>query len=169
MAAPFEQAERLGLRLRPMTDGDLPFLLRLYISIRSEEVAAAGWPAEVQIQFLQQQFEAQHHHYTTYYPAAEWLVVESESRPVGRLYFEEWPSQFRIIDIALMPEARGKGFGTALIGDVFSRARAAGKKVSIHVEKNNPAMQLYNRLGFARAEDKGVYDLLEWSAAAEAA
>jgi ribosomal protein S18 acetylase RimI-like enzyme len=82
---------------------------------------------------------------------------------VGRLYVEEWPSQFRIIDIALLPEARGKGFGAALIADLFAGARAVGKRVSIHVEKNNPAMRLYHRLGFAEAEDKGVYDLLEWS------
>lgn len=169
MQSPFESAERLGLTLRPITDGDLPFLLGLYAAIRSEEVAAAGWPAEVQVQFLQQQFRAQHHHYQTYYPAAEWLLVEHRGAPVGRLYIEEWPTQFRIIDIALTPDAQGKGFGSALLADVFRRARAAAKKVSIHVEKNNPAMHLYRRLGFAKAEDKGVYDLLEWSPEAQAA
>ena len=166
MAAPFDNAQRLGLVLRPMTDGDLPFLFRLYTSIRSQEVASTGWPPELQIQFLQQQFQAQHHHYQTYYPAAEWLVVEHGGASVGRLYFEEWPSQFRIIDIAMMPEAQGMGFGTALITDLFRRAEAVAKRVSIHVEKNNPAMHLYHRLGFALAEDKGVYDLMEWSPAA---
>ena len=162
-------AERLGLQCRPMADTDLPFLFELYASIRSEEVAAAGWPVELQVQFLRQQFEAQHHHYTTYYPDADWLVVEHDGCPVGRLYVEEWPTQLRIIDIALVPGAQGKGFGTALITDIFTRARVVGKKVSIHVEKNNPAMRLYQRLGFSKAEDKGIYDLLEWSSGAEAA
>ena len=169
MASPFENAERLGLKLRPMTDGDMPFLFGLYASIRSQEVAATGWPPEMQLQFLKQQFGAQHHHYTTYYPAAEWLVVEHGGRAVGRLYVEEWPSQLRIIDIALVPDAQGKGFGTALLTDLFRRARAVSKKVSIHVEKNNPAMNLYRRLGFVTCEDKGVYDLMEWSPASEAA
>jgi ribosomal protein S18 acetylase RimI-like enzyme len=146
-----------------MTEGDMPFLLRLYTATRAEEVAVTGWPPEQQVQFLQQQFQAQHHHYTTYYPAAEWLVVEKGRTPVGRLYLEEWPSQFRVIDIALMPEARGQGYGTALIAEIFRRALLSGKKVSIHVEKNNPARALYDRLGFEKAEDKGVYDLLEWS------
>jgi ribosomal protein S18 acetylase RimI-like enzyme len=163
MGSTFENAGRLGLKCRPMTDADLPFLFGLYASTRAEEVAASGWPPEAQVAFLQQQFQAQHHHYQTYYPAAEWLVVEREGAAVGRLYVEEWPSQFRIIDIALVPEARGQSFGAALIADLFARARAAGKAVSIHVEKNNPAMRLYQRLGFAKAEDKGVYDLLEWT------
>ena len=151
-----------------MTDADLPFLFGLYASTRAQEVAATGWPPEEQMQFLQRQFQAQHHHYTTYYPDAEWLVVEHEDHAVGRLYVEEWPSQFRIIDVALVPEAQGKGFGSALLDDIFGRARNLGKKVSIHVEKNNPAMRLYRRLGFTKAEDKGVYDLLEWSPAAGA-
>lgn len=169
MGRPFEQAERLGLLCRPRTDADLPFLFGLYASTRAEEVAGTGWLPEQQVQFLQQQFQAQHHHYTTYYPDAEWLVVEHGGERVGRLYLEEWPSQIRIIDIALVPGARGRGFGGALIADVFRRARSVGKKVSIHVEKNNPAMTLYRRLGFVTAEDKGVYDLLEWSPDAEAA
>jgi GNAT superfamily N-acetyltransferase len=165
MGTLFENAERLGLRCRAMTDADLPFLFGLYASTRAQEVAATGWPPAAQLQFLEGQFEAQHRHYTTYYPDAEWLVVEHEGRAVGRLYVEEWPSQFRVIDIALVPEAQGQGFGTALLADIFARASGVGKKVSIHVEKNNPAMRLYERLGFARAEDKGVYDLLEWSPA----
>jgi hypothetical protein len=36
--------------------------------------------------------------------------------------------------------------------------------VSIHVEKLNPAMGLYRRLGFICVEDKGVYDLMHWNA-----
>jgi ribosomal protein S18 acetylase RimI-like enzyme len=163
MGTRFENAERLGLRCRPMTDADLPFLFGLYATTRAQEVAATGWPPEAQLQFLQGQFHAQHHHYTTYYPDAERLVVEHGGRAVGRLYIEEWGSQLRIIDIALLPDAQGQGFGSALLEDVFARARTEQKKVSIHVEKNNPAMRLYERLGFTKVEDKGVYDLLEWT------
>jgi ribosomal protein S18 acetylase RimI-like enzyme len=47
----------------------------------------------------------------------------------------------------------------------MDEAAAAGKAVTIHVEKNNPAMRLYRRLGFRTEEDKGVYDLMRWTAA----
>ena len=44
---------------------------------------------------------------------------------------------------------------------MLAEADAAGKRVTIHVEPLNPARRLYDRLGFAVAEDQGVYVLLE--------
>ncbi|HEY0567915.1 MAG TPA: GNAT family N-acetyltransferase, partial [Xanthobacteraceae bacterium] len=98
-----------------------------------------------------------------YYPEADWLVTVHRGDNIGRLYIERWPSQNRIIDIALLPEYRGKGLGEALLRDLMDEAAAAGKAVSIHVEKFNPATRLYRRLGFKTAEDKGVYDLMRWT------
>jgi ribosomal protein S18 acetylase RimI-like enzyme len=166
MPPPLAAAAGLGISYRPMTDGDLPFLAALYAAIRAEEVAASGWPGETQRQFLAQQFGAQHHHYVTYYPDAERLVIERAGVPIGRLYVEEWTREFRIIDIALVPAEQGRGIGAAILRDALAWAGGRGKAVSIHVEKNNPAMHLYRRLGFATVEDKGVYDLLEWRPAA---
>jgi GNAT superfamily N-acetyltransferase len=162
MPPPLRAAARLGLSYRPITDEDMPFLAALYFSTRAEEVAQTGWPAEIQHQFLAQQFDAQHRHYQRHYADAEWLIIERGGETVGRLYIEEWPSQIRIIDIALVPAARGLGIGAAIFEDTFDVARAKGKKVSIHVEKNNRARNLYLRLGFELIADEGVYDLLEW-------
>jgi ribosomal protein S18 acetylase RimI-like enzyme len=89
-------------------------------------------------------------------------MIERGGERIGRLYLVEWPSQFRVIDITLAEGCRGRGIGRAILEDVQSMAAAAGKRVSIHVEKMNPAMKLYLRLGFERSEDKGVYDLMEW-------
>jgi GNAT superfamily N-acetyltransferase len=162
MAPPLKAAAGLGISFRPMNEADLPFLSALYASTRAEEVAMTGWPAEMQRQFLEQQFDAQHRHYMRHYPDAEWLVVERAGRPIGRLYIEEWPSQIRIIDISLMGDSRGLGLGRAILEDIIELGRSLSKPISIHVEKNNPARRLYQRLGFVEIEDKGVYDLLEW-------
>ena len=56
---------------------------------------------------------------------------------------------------------RGQGIGGNILGDLLKEADSRGAEVSIHVEKNNPAMRLYARLGFVPIEDKGVYLLLE--------
>ena len=166
MPPPLGAAARFDISYRGETDGDRPFIAALYASTRAEEVASSGWPLEAQHAFLQQQFEAQHVHYRRHYPDAEWLIVERAGEPIGRLYTEEWPSQIRIIDIAIAPAARGRGLGRAIVEDVGAVARSLGKKVSIHVEKNNPARRLYLRIGFRATEDKGVYDLMEWDPAA---
>ena len=162
MPPPLNAAARLGIAYRPAADGDLDFLALVYASTRLEEVAQSGWPLETQRRFLAHQFDAQHRHYRQHYPAAEWLVIERDGAAIGRLYVEEWPDQIRLIDIALLPDHRGGGSGGAILRDLMDMAAAADKPLTIHVEKNNPAMRLYRRLGFAPIDEHGVYDLMEW-------
>ncbi|HEX9946692.1 MAG TPA: GNAT family N-acetyltransferase [Allosphingosinicella sp.] len=162
MPPPLRTAARLGVSCRPMGEADLPFVSAVYASTRTEEVASTGWPAEMQQQFLAHQADAQHRHYQRNYPDADWLVIERAGKPIGRLYLEEWPSQIRLIDISLLPEGRGAGVGGAILADLQDAAAAAGKALTIHVERNNPAMTLYLRLGFAKVDEHGLYDLMEW-------
>jgi RimJ/RimL family protein N-acetyltransferase len=143
MPPPLRAAAALGVSYRPSTEADLPLLASVYASTRLEEVAQTGWPTEMQLQFLAHQADAQHRHYQAHYPNAEWLVIERGGEAIGRLYVEEWPSQIRLIDLQAM-------------------AADAGKPLTIHVERNNPAMRLYLRLGFAKIAEHGVYDLMEW-------
>ena len=162
MPPPLQAAARLGVTARPMNDEDLPFVAALYASLRAEELAATGLPEGQQLAFLDQQHRAQHAHYRKHYTTAEWLILEREDTRIGRLYLDEWKREFRVVDISLVEESRGRGIGGAILADIIAAARAAGKGVSIHVEKQNPARHLYERLGFVVVEDKGVYDLMEW-------
>jgi ribosomal protein S18 acetylase RimI-like enzyme len=154
-----------GLTFRRSTDADLPFLARVYASTRAEELAVTPWSDAQKAAFLDMQFRAQHADYRKNYPEADWLVTMRAGEDIGRLYIERWPTQHCLIDIAFLPQHRGKGLGAALLRDLMDEAAAAGRTVSIYVEKFNPAMRLYRRLGFTTEEDKGVYDLMRWSAA----
>ena len=160
----WSRAAQAGLAFRRITDADLAFLARVYAATRAEELAATSLSEDVKAAFLDDQFQLQHAHYQKYYPNADWLVTTHGADDIGRLYIERWPTQHRIIDIAFLPEHRGKGFGEALLRDLLDEAGACGKAVTIHVEKFNPAMRLYRRLGFSIEEDKGVYDLMRWTA-----
>ena len=150
-----------GFSLRPISDGDLPFLRRLYGSTREEELAVVDWPDAQREAFLDQQFAAQHRWYQEQYRGATFDVVEVEGQPAGRLYVARWEAEVRLVDVSLLPEYRGRGLGTALLNAVIAAATAAGKPVSIHVERMNRALGLYGRLGFRVREDKGMYLLLE--------
>ncbi|YCM46712.1 GNAT family N-acetyltransferase [Verrucomicrobiaceae bacterium 227] len=141
---------------------DLPFLCELYASTRREEVSATGWPQEQIEAFLKQQFEAQHCHYQEHFSSADFEIIQgADGSDIGRLYLDEWEKEFRIIDIALLPDHRGKGIGSDILKKIIDRAFAVGKSLSIHVEQFNPAMKLYLRLGFQKLEEQGVYHLME--------
>ncbi len=153
-----------GTTFRPIRESDKDFLRRLYASTREEELAATPWTEAYKAEFLRGQFEAQHSHYMSYFTDASFDLILQGDTPIGRLYIEEREKEFRIIDIALLPEYRRRGLGRALLEEVLERGRAAAKAVRIHVETNNPAMRLYLRLGFSRIEDQGPYYLMEWTA-----
>jgi GNAT superfamily N-acetyltransferase len=150
------------LALRPIEVADLPFLERLYASTREEELAVVEWTPEAKEAFLRQQFEAQHRWYQEQYAGATFDVVLVGGAPAGRLYLARWEREHRIVDVSLLPEHRGRGTGERLLSRVLEEAEAAGKPVTIHVERMNRALSLYARLGFRLREDKGVYLLLEW-------
>lgn len=131
--------------------------------MREEELAQVAWEEGAKEAFLEHQFSAQDHHYRTNYPGANLDVIEVDGAPAGRLYVHRGPAEIRIMDIALAPPFRGRGIGTALLRDLMEEAGASGRALSIHVEVNNPARRLYERLGFVPAGEHGVYVLMRWT------
>ena len=138
-----------GYALRRESEADIPFLMRLYASTREQELAPIPWSGEQKQAFLASQFQAQRRHYYKYIPHCAFDVIECNGTPVGRFYLEQQQTQLHIVDIALMPDSRGQGLGTAIMQALQAQAAAQGKGVGIFVEKFNPALRLYRRLGFA--------------------
>jgi ribosomal protein S18 acetylase RimI-like enzyme len=136
---------------------------RLYESTRLEELKHFPFDEHQRKAFLDQQFGAQYQHYQLHYPTCERNIVEKDGQPIGRLWIDEWRDQIRLVDIAFMPEFRGSGIGTKLLRDVLERGAKAGKDVTIHVEAYNPALRLYERLGFRKVDTNGVYYLMRWT------
>ena len=148
--------------LRPATAEDTESLAAVYAATRMEELAATDWDDAQKAEFCRMQFIAQDSHYRQHYPTAEFSVIEVSGTFVGRLYVDRWPREIRIMDIAILPEHRGKGIGTHLLLALKKKAADSRRRLSIHVERFNPALRLYERLGFRMTEDKGVYFLMEW-------
>jgi ribosomal protein S18 acetylase RimI-like enzyme len=149
------------VRLRPVAEADRPFLVDLYGSVREEELAQVEWDDGAKRAFIEQQFSAQDAHYRQNYPGATLDVIEVDGERAGRLYVHRGRKDVRIMDIALAPPFRGRGIGTRLLRALIDEAEASGRKLSIHVELNNPARRLYERFGFRPAGEHGVYVLME--------
>ncbi|MGH8477163.1 MAG: GNAT family N-acetyltransferase [Methylococcales bacterium] len=154
------------IKLRSMRESDLSFLERLYGSTREEELNQTPWSNEQKQQFIAFQFAAQHEHYMKHYAGSEFSVVEINGIPAGRLYIARRKAEIRVIELALMPDFRGHGFGTGLLNNLIKESEQSGKSLSIHVEQINPAMRLYKRLGFRKVSEYGIYHLMERPAGA---
>ena len=150
-----------GLRLRPCAAVDAEFLYRVYVSTRQEELAQVPWDDAAKEAFLRMQFHAQDTHYHTHYADADYQIVEQAGVPIGRLYVQRSTPEMILMDIALLPDWRGKGLGTKMICALVDEADLAGKITSLHVEQFNPAMRLYTRLGFVRFKEEGIYCRME--------
>jgi GNAT superfamily N-acetyltransferase len=164
MRAYGERSGRLPphVSFREVAQDDEPFLRVLYASTREDEMVLVGWTGEKKEHFLDAQFEAQQRHYQVHFPTADHLVIEQHGSAVGRFYVDRREDELRLIDISLMPEVRNKGLGGALLQDLLEEGQERATPVRIHVDRFNPAMRLYLRLGFTLLEDHGIYDFLEW-------
>jgi ribosomal protein S18 acetylase RimI-like enzyme len=152
--------------LRPVDAGDERFLLRVYAGTREEELAPVPWSAEQKAAFVAQQFAAQSAHYAEHYAGLTADVILLGGVPAGRLLVARWAEEIRIVDISILPEFRGGGGGSALLRELLAEAEAAGKRLSIHVERENRALGLYERLGFRPVGEHGVHLRMEWDPAA---
>ena len=87
------------------------------------------------------------------------LVAIDEGNLVGAAWyrlFRREEAGFGFVDestpeltIAVVPSRRGRGFGHELMTGLLERARRAGyERLSLCVEKDSPAVSLYERYGF---------------------
>ncbi|WP_256680125.1 GNAT family N-acetyltransferase [Pseudomonas sp. Marseille-P9899] len=135
----------------------MAFIERLYADSRAAEMSHSGWPAEQIATFLSQQFNTQHAYYQAHYDGAEFLIIEYEGSPIGRLYRFWGPTTVNLIDIALVPHFQNRGIGSSLLEEMLQRADAEGLVTELFVETYNPAQRLYGRLGFTVINESGVY------------
>ena len=152
----------MRISLRAAGPGDAEVLYRIYASTRAEELAVVPWDAATKEAFLRMQFSAQDSYYHAHFAQASYDLIMGGDQVLGRLYLDRAEAAWNVIDIALLPEHRGKGIGSRLLTDLLTEASGAGKPVQIHVERLNQARRLYDRLGFRQIADQGVYLLLEW-------
>jgi ribosomal protein S18 acetylase RimI-like enzyme len=94
------------------------------------------------------------------------VVAEEGAEPLGAAwwrYFQADAPGYGFVDeatpevsAAVLPGHRGRGIGTALLGALEREARDRGiDRLSLSVERDNPAVALYERLGFRSLDCRG--------------
>jgi GNAT superfamily N-acetyltransferase len=150
------------IHFRPASQEDDPFLCQVFASTRERLLASLPFDAAQKEAFARQQHLCQDQYYRQQYPHASFEIVCSGDQRIGRLYVNRTREEILIIDIALVPEFRGTGIGGVLLRDLLAEAAQTRRQVTIHVDKFNPALRLYQRLGFRIVQDAGADWRMEW-------
>src|SRR6266545_5844260 len=91
-------------------------------------------------------------------------IIEERGTPVGYLCVLHHVDHDFIDEVALVPEAQGRGIGSSLVRDVMGAASKRGVPVRLSVLVNNPARRLYERLGFRVSSIENARVKMEWRA-----
>lgn len=144
-----------GYRLRPVEPEDQRFLWEmLYQAIFTPPGAPApprsvvlqpelaryveGWGRAADLGFVAEEAERDEP------VGAAWLrLLSGETRGYGYVN-DETPE----LSIAVLPDHRGRGLGRRLLIRLMEAARGRFPAVSLSVSRENPALDLYRRLGF---------------------
>jgi len=151
----------------PVHEEDESFLFELYVSVRLADFAGAGISDGELEALLLMQYEAQRSSYARRYPEARHLVVKDGESPIGRMIVAETEAAVHLVDLALLKPYRGKGIGSILIRRLQREASLIGKPMRLQVAIDNPAMRLYQRLGFRPKSEQFHYLSMEWNPKAE--
>ena len=150
------------ITLRPITDDDREFLLRVYEASRETELSAVQWDAGLKRTFMEHQFDAQDAHYRKHYAGATFDIVLYGGEPCGRLLVHRGDSQFAIMDLTVLPDYRGRGIGGEMVHRIVGEAGDSGRSVRVFLETFNPHQAFFQKRGFAVVEDDGVSRRYEW-------
>lgn len=154
----------MAVILRPAVAEDQGFLLRVYAESHAEDVAHLDWDDSEKQAFLRMKFKAQDHFYHRNFPKADYSIVLLDDTPIGRLYIDRTnKAEFHLLNIALLPEYRGRGVGSELLQRLINEARDKKTRIRINIEQANRARKLYERFGFKTLHHRGIYDYMEWS------
>ncbi|WP_248797900.1 GNAT family N-acetyltransferase [Pseudomonas sp. MWU13-2105] len=151
-----------GLSMRPSRPTDAPFLQGLYQSARPELQWIDADP-EVVEQVVAQQFQVQERGIGEHFPDAMHYVVEKLDTPIGVLSADFGANEIRVLYLAFIPAARGKGFGRSVLQGVQKAAEQVRCPVATVVWASNPqARQHYLALGFRVEERSPAAERLVW-------
>ncbi|MCH4897935.1 GNAT family N-acetyltransferase [Pseudomonas sp. CH235] len=151
-----------GLVVRPSRASDGPFLHSLYQSARPDLQWIDGEQEQVQ-QIVAQQFQVQEQGMGENHPNAMHYIVEKLGTAIGALSTDFGVNEIRVLYLAFIPQARGKGYGRTVLQGVQKAAQQVRCPVATVVWANNPhARQHYLALGFAVEERNPAAERLVW-------
>ncbi len=128
----------LAFELRPVAKADFAFCWPIYRdAMKPLTEALASWDEQAQHRIVEQAVGD---------PGTS--VLRADQRDAGWVQVEEGPHVVLLKQLFLAPAARNRGLGTSFLNWMKERADRKRKDLTLDVLTNNPALRLYERLGF---------------------
>lgn len=155
-------SDRISLRF--VEPDETEFWKEAFFDSIRDHFDALNLPEEHLQALLLQQFAAQKADYETHYPQAENYVIIFDEARAGRVILSTEHDDLHLIDIAVLSAFRRRGIGTGILKWLFDQSLRTKLPIRFYVEKNNPALDLYQRLGFETIADVTTHFQMQWRA-----
>jgi ribosomal protein S18 acetylase RimI-like enzyme len=157
-----------GCFLRPAQFEDELFLFTLFAESQ-QQLAFLQSDERLWQSLVEMQHRGRELSYAASFPEASDSILcldeGSDARtPVGRVLVNRGQQSWRIVDIAVLNQHRGKGLGTRVLRECQAQCRQAGATLELEVAPQNPAMRLYKRLGFRITGEDVLAIRMAWNA-----
>jgi ribosomal protein S18 acetylase RimI-like enzyme len=150
------------LAVRPATPEDEAFLRDVYASTRAAELAILPWTDVQKRAFCDQQFDAQITDYRRTFRETEDLVACKGTVSIGRILKALTSKELILLDLALLPEHRNRGWGSVLLRRLQEEARIAMVPMVLQVELHSAAVGFYRRHGFVITGEDSLRFAMKW-------
>lgn len=152
----------LGISLRPAMQSDQPFLESLYRSSRPDLQLIDGEQEFIETVVAQQR-NVMEQGTGNNFPNAMHFIIEKTLHSIGALVVDFGPNEVRVLYIAVIPAARGFGYGKAVLQGVLKAAGENHAPVAVVVWRSNPgAKKIYLELGFKVEESEPAAERMIW-------
>lgn len=151
-----------GVGLRIARESDKVFLDRLFQSTH-DFIYQADAEKEYLDLVVDQQRYLQTEGYGQQFPNACTMIVEKQQESIGKVIMDFGSNMVHILDLALIPAARNKGYGKAVLQALQYVATQQLLPVGLSVETyNHLAKKLYLSLGFQVVEQTPTHEFMLW-------
>jgi GNAT superfamily N-acetyltransferase len=134
--------------LRLARPDDFDFCARLYFSGMAETILLLKLDMAAQTASLRERWDA-----------TEVEIITSDGADIGWLQKSIQGETLYLEQIFIDAASQNRGIGTGIINRLIDKAKQDGRPVTLGVVKANPALRLYERLGFriTHEDDRKFY------------
>jgi ribosomal protein S18 acetylase RimI-like enzyme len=144
----------LNFSLRPATEDDINFLWALrQITMKPHIQESYGWNDDEEYEYAKELLMCTR-------------IIHIDNLDIGIIKNIEFPDHIHLQQIQVHPEWANQGVGTQIIKELIRQAYEKNRTVRLYVLKNNPAKNLYSRLGFTVKKEFTHQLVMEYAAKA---